>query len=142
MQTCSLATIPALGIARMSSAIDLVSFVSKDRHCSRLQNVPHDFGLKLEPSGGVLLELGRCPLGVTTGYPSTSDQCPLSAPKEKLLRATHRSAKCRNLALTCYQRLVSLMSRRNEHVADTAYGANGIGVSRIKFYLSAQTCNP
>src|SRR6516165_7602797 len=61
--------------------------------------------LMLELSGGVLLELGRCPLWVTSGHPSTSEQCPLSAPKEKLLRATHRSAKCRNLALTCYQRL-------------------------------------
>src|SRR5215467_16063626 len=35
-----------------------------------------------------------------------------------------------------------LMPWRNEHVADTPYGANGIGVSRIKFYLSAQACNP
>jgi len=29
----------------MSSAIDLVLFVSKDNRCSRLQNVPHDFKL-------------------------------------------------------------------------------------------------
>ena len=34
------------------------------------------------------------------------------------------------------------MCRWNEHVADTPYSANGIGVSRIKFYLPAQACNP
>ena len=103
---------------------------------------PTTSSLMLEPSGGVLLELGRCSLLVTTGHPSPFEQCSLSAPKEKLLRTTHRSAKSRNLALTCYRRFGPLMSRRNEHVADTAYGANGIGVSRIKFYLSAQACNP
>src|SRR6516164_8313288 len=68
MRTCNLATIPALCIVRMSSAIDLVSFVSKDSRCSRLQNVPHDFKL--------------------------------DAGAERR-RATHRSAKSRNLALTC-----------------------------------------
>jgi hypothetical protein len=39
----SLASIPALCIARMSSAINLVSFVSKGSRCSRLRNVPRDF---------------------------------------------------------------------------------------------------
>src|SRR5215469_11417081 len=36
----------------------------------------------------------------------------------------------------------SSMRRRNEHVADTPDGADSIGVSRVKFYLAAQTGNP
>ena len=36
----------------------------------------------------------------------------------------------------------ALMSWRNEHVAHTPYGANGIGVSGIEFYLATQTRYP
>jgi len=35
-----------------------------------------------------------------------------------------------------------LMGRRNEHVAHTPYGANGIGVSWIRFYFAAQARYP
>jgi len=49
-----------------------------------------------------------------------------------------------NVLASCAERDcgTSLMRWRNEHVTDTPYGADGIGVSWIKFYLAAQTGNP
>ena len=124
----------------MSLAIDLVSFVSEEPPRSRLQNVLHHFKMHAGLSSRMVLELSRCPLWIISGHCSSLHDlcfttesryqlsalgCPLSANKSWMTKSAW-----------------PLMCRWNKHVADTAYGANGIGVSRVKFYLSAQTCNP
>jgi len=136
----TLATIPPLCIATMSPAIDLVSFVSEEPPRSRLQNVLHHFKMHAGLSSGMLLELRRCPLWIISGHCIVSTRSLLYHRKADISCALGYLLSANKSWMT--KSAWPLMCRWNKHVADTTYGANGIGVSRIKFYLSAQACNP
>ena len=131
---------PRSAVVRSSRLCNAAPSSLKEPPRSRLQNVLHHFKMHAGLSSRMVLEPSRCPLWIISGHCSSLHDlcfttesryqlsafgCPLSANKSWMTKSAW-----------------PLMCRWNKHVADTAYGANGIGVSRIKFYLSAQACNP